>query len=134
MNLFFLGIGLAFLIGGICYLLYIKSIKKNWIPQDATVTNVEMVKKRVKDSKGHYRTSTMFAASYYYEYEGNTYTKTKTSSRHVEIGDTISLLFNPKKPDQVFYPDGHSMILVGVMIGCGLLFGAFGVIGPIHSL
>ncbi len=72
-----------------------------------------------------------FAPVYQYEYEGKLYLREskKYSSRDIpKVGDKISLMINPKNPQESFVPSSKASKMVLYMLGFGLFVAGCGML------
>ena len=117
-----------------------QSRQKDWIPIEATVTDVSS--EVVSSSPGRHgsNSSTYYIMAYEYAVDGKTYTgSTGRMSSPRLIGDTITVKYNPEVPEEntaILSPNTHNLLVLLILGTAIAAVGVFlsGVIGLVREL
>lgn len=117
-----------------------QSRQKDWIPIEATVTDVSS--EVVSSSPGRHgsNSSTYYIMAYEYAVDGKTYTgSTGRMSSPRLIGDTITVKYNPEVPEEntaILSPNTHNLVVLLVLGAAIAVVGFFlsGVLELLRSL
>lgn len=117
-----------------------QSRQKDWIPIEATVTDVSS--EVVSSSPGRHgsNSSTYYIMAYEYAVDGKTYTgSTGRMSSPRLIGDTITVKYNPEVPEDntaILSPNTHNLLVLLILGTAIAAVGVFlsGVIGLVREL
>lgn len=91
-------VALGFLVGGTCFYLHVSNMEKEYKSVVAKIENIEKYRERHAGGKTH----THYNVTVSYQVNGSTYTeKLNEYSSSMEIGGTITLMYNPADPSEV---------------------------------
>lgn len=127
---FLIPFGLILTIFGIVVFI-INMNNQNYIKIESTVTNVEEVEESsIEDGETVY--TTVYNATVNYNVDGKEYTQTLDNVSKCEIGDKMTIYYNPKDPNQI--TQTKSIILPIVLIIGGLVSLTGGIISAVNAV
>ena len=127
---FFIPAGLILIIFGI-FVLVINMKNQNYIKTDSTVIDVKQTQEAYTDSEGNI-VEAEYSAIVKYTVDGKEYTDTLDNVGKYNIGDTISIYYNPSDPSQI--TQTKSLILPIVLIVGGIASLTGGIISAVRAV
>ena len=125
---FFIPVGLILTIFGI-FMLVINIKNQNYIKTDSTVIDVMKTQEEYLDVDGN-RKEAEYSATVKYTVDGKEYTDTLDNVGKHNIGDTITIYYNPSDPSQI--TQTKSIILPIVIIVSGIASLTGGIISAVN--
>ena len=132
MNIPFLLLGLALIVGSVFLYLKNRKLAKEGVHMEADIIDVKMKEQTDTDSEGYTSTSKMYYPVFRYEFKGQEYVKESNvgvgNKRKYSKGDKINILFMPDTPEKAKVKGFFSQYLFSALllvIGIICLFGAF---------
>lgn len=104
---------------------------QNYLKTDATVTDVKMTQEAYLDNDGN-QVEAEYSATIKYTVDGKDYTGTLDNVGKYNIGDTITIYYNPSDPSQI--TQIKSLILPIVLIVGGMAALTGGIISAVNAV
>ena len=127
---FFIPVGLILIIFGIV-MLVINMKNQNYIKTDSTVIDVKLTQEAYVDNDGN-QVEAEYSATVKYTVDGKDYTDTLDNVGKHDIGDTITIYYNPSDPSQI--TQTKSIILPIIIIVGGLASLTGGIISAVNAV
>ena len=127
---FFIPVGLILIIFGII-MLVINIKNQNYIKTDSTVIDVKLTQEAYVDNEGN-QVEAEYSATVKYMVDGKDYTDTLDNVGKYNIGDTITIYYNPSDPSQI--TQTKSIILPIVLIVGGIASFTGGIISAVNAV
>ena len=127
---FFIPAGLILIIFGIV-MLVINMKNQNYIKTDSTVIDVKLTQEAYVDNDGN-QVEAEYSATVKYNVDGKDYTDTLDNVGKHDIGDTITIYYNPNDPSQI--TQTKSIILPIVIIVGGIASLTGGIISAVNAV
>lgn len=127
---FLIPTGLILIVFGI-FMFIINNKNQDYIKIDATVVNVELIQESSTDIDGDY-VEASYNANVTYLVEGKEYNATLENVSKYNIGDKLTIYYNPKDPSQI--TQTKSLILPIVIIVGGIVSLTFGIVSAVNAV
>ena len=127
---FFIPVGLILIIFGVV-MFCINMKNQNYIKIDSTVTEVNKIQEAYLDTDGN-QVEAEYSATVKYTVDGKEYTNTLDNVGKLNVGDTMTIYYNPDNPSEITQTNSIIIPIVIVVIGIASLTG--GIISAVNAV
>ena len=126
---FFIPVGIVLIVFGII-MFVINNKNQDYIKTNAVVTSSQLIQEAYTDVDGNQVEAT-YNATIRYTIDGKEYTDTLDNVSKYDVGDEITIYYNPKDPSQI--TQTKSLIIPIIIIAIGIVSFVGGIISAINA-